>query len=137
MFYKIAYAYVFFLGVFVPLYVKCMHMYPLLLHYKCLCFGVKKLQFRYIFLVSASQLLKCSFSVSRGILRISFWNFLQVSDITSASVATRYTENPVRKVICGASFPAPTARFLQRLLLQILTEIKQRFDCDLQTINGK
>ena len=72
-----------------------MHMYPMLLHYKCLSVGIKKLQFRYIVLVSASHLLKCSLSTSRGILGIRFCDFLQVSGKFSVSYATRYIENPV------------------------------------------
>ena len=103
-------------------------MYPMLLHHKCLCLGVKKLQFRYIFLVSASQLPKCSLSVSRGILRFSFWNFWQVSDVCSASYATRYIENPLRKVKCDASFNAPTARIFKTASFVDLSEILWRFD---------
>ena len=103
-------------------------MYPVLLHHKCLCFGVKKLQFRYIFLVSASHQLKCSLSVSRGILRFSFWKFLQVSDVFYASYATRYIENPLRKVKCDASFNAPTARIFQTASFADLSEILWRFD---------
>ena len=114
-----------------------MHMYPMLLHCKCLSVGIKKLQFRFIVLVSASYLLKCSSSISRGILGISFCEFLQVSYMFFASSATRYNENLVWKVRCGALDFAPTARFWQRLYLQRFVEFVRRFDCDLQKIYGK
>ena len=98
-------------------------MCPMLLHYKCLSVGINKLQFRYIVLVSASYLLKCNSSVSRGILGISFCEFFLTSGKFSASFATRYIENLVWKVKCGASDFAPTARFWQRLYLQRFAEI--------------
>ena len=92
----------FLLGVFVPPYMKCMHMYPMLLHCKCLSVGINKLQFCDFVLVSALCLLKCSLSISRGKTGIRFCNFMQFSGQVSAGFATRDIQNLVQKVICGA-----------------------------------
>ena len=98
-----------------------------------MCVGVKKLQFRYIVMLSASHQLKCSLSVSRGNLRFSFWKFLLDSGVYSASSATRYMENPLRKVKCDASFKAPTARIFQTASFADLSEILWKFDRYLQS----
>ena len=97
---------------------KCMHMYPMLLHYKCLSVGINKLQFRDIVLISARCLLKCSMAVSRGNTGIPFCEFMQFNGQVSARSATRGMENLAWKVKCGALDFTPNGQKLQRLDLQ-------------------
>ena len=110
---------------------KCMHMYPMLLHCKCLSVGINKLQFRYFVLVSALCSLKRSWSVSCRIWGISFCEFMQFSGQVSASSSTHYMENLVWKVnLRRIGFHAQRSDSGNGLICRFF----RRFDCDLQEL---
>ena len=113
-------------------------MYPALLHYKCLYFGITKLQFRDFVLVSARCSLKCSMAVSRENTGIEFCDFMQFRGQVSARFATRGIQNPQRKEICAALILLPNGQIIcNGSICSVITEICGRFDCCSAEIYGK